>query len=74
MKTLRSYPGVLTLLIFAVGLSINAFVDYLHHQIASPSLLASVACVVSAFAMVLVYEYKNYRLERKRAAPISVKG
>ena len=70
MKNLRSYPGVLTMLIIASAMSINAFVDYLNYQIASPSILAALGCIVSAMAMVVVYEYKHYRLQRKEAAGI----
>ncbi len=70
MKNLRSYPGVLTMLIIASAMSINAFVDYLNYQIASPSILAALGCIVSALTLVVVYEYKYYRLVRKDAASI----
>ncbi len=70
MKTLRSYPGVLTMLVIALAMSVNAFVDYLNYQVASPSALAAVACLFSASIMVVVYEYKRHRLERKESVSI----
>lgn len=59
MKTLKSYPGVLTVLILAVGFAINGLVDYINYEVAGPSFLAAVALVTTSLVLVAVYEGKR---------------
>jgi hypothetical protein len=65
MKALRSYPGVLTLLVMAAALVIHGFVDYLNYEVASPSILAALGCVFSALLLVAIYEVKTVQANRK---------
>lgn len=65
MKSIRSYPGVLTLLLVAVALFVNGLVDYINYEVASPSFLGALGCVVSVFALIAVYEVKAFKQARK---------
>ncbi|HEX4856090.1 MAG TPA: hypothetical protein VFV28_04715 [Limnobacter sp.] len=65
MKALRSYPGVLTLIVLASALLIHGFVDYLDYEVASPSILAALGCIFSALLLVAVYEIKAAQASRK---------
>lgn len=67
MKALRSYPGVLTLVILACALLIHGYVDYLNYEVASPSILAALGCVFSALLLVAIYEIKAVQANRKLA-------
>ena len=67
MKALRSYPGVLTLIVLASALMIHGFVDYLNYEVASPSILAAIGCIFSALLVVAVYEIKAAQASRKLA-------
>lgn len=64
MKTLKSYPGVLTILLIALALSINAVVDYIDYEIAGPSFLAALGLLMSALVLIGVYEFKDFRKSR----------
>lgn len=68
MKALRSYPGVLTLIIVAAALMLNGLVDYLNYELASPSILGSVSALVAAGVLVVVYEIKRARENRRTLA------
>lgn len=65
MKSIRSYPGVLTLLLVAAALLVNGMVDYINYEVASPSILAAVGCLVSVIALIGVYEFKALKENRK---------
>lgn len=45
MKALRSYPGVLALMLVAAAMLVHGLVDYLNYEVASPSFLAAIACI-----------------------------
>ncbi|MFN4328123.1 MAG: hypothetical protein ACK4FF_04535 [Limnobacter sp.] len=70
MKSLTSYPGVLTLLLVAAGLFINGLVDYINYEMASASVLGAFSCLISAMVLVGVYEFRNYR-DRHKSLPSS---
>lgn len=59
MNTLRSYPGVLALLLIAAGLLVHGLVDYMNYEIAGPSVLAAIGCLTSAVMLVGVYKFKS---------------
>lgn len=65
MKALRSYPGVLVLMLIAVAMLVHGFVDYINYEAASPSILAAIGCVFSAMLLVGVYEFKSFQANRK---------
>ncbi|WP_334119633.1 hypothetical protein [Limnobacter sp.] len=65
MKALRSYPGVLALILVAAAMLVHGLVDYLNYEVASPSFLAAIACVFSAVLLVSVYEFKAFKANRK---------
>ncbi|HEY1058706.1 MAG TPA: hypothetical protein VGE55_08250 [Limnobacter sp.] len=65
MKSLTSYPGVLTLIIVGAGLLINGLVDYINYEVASPSVLGAVSCALAAISLIGVYELQNLRKRRK---------
>ncbi|HEX4880128.1 MAG TPA: hypothetical protein VFV39_09815 [Limnobacter sp.] len=65
MKSIRSYPGVLTLLLVAAALLVNGLVDYINYEVASPSILAAVGCVISVITLIAVYEFKAFKQARK---------
>lgn len=67
MKALRSYPGVLILLLIAAAMVVHGLVDYINYEVASPSILAALGCVFSAMLLVAVYEFKSYKANRKLA-------
>lgn len=59
MKTLKSYPGVLTMLVLAIGFAINGLVDYINYEIAGPSFLAAVALTTASTLLIALYEGKR---------------
>ena len=65
MKALRSYPGVLVLMLIATAMLVHGLVDYLNYEVASPSFLAAIACVFSAILLIAVYEFKAIKANRK---------
>jgi hypothetical protein len=67
MKALRSYPGVLVLMLIATAMLVHGLVDYINYEVASPSILAALGCVFSALLLVAVYEFKSFKANRKLA-------
>jgi hypothetical protein len=65
MKALRSYPGVLILMLIAAAMLVHGLVDYINYEAASPSILAAIGCVFSAVALVAVYEFKAFKANRR---------
>ncbi|MCQ8895960.1 hypothetical protein NQT62_05840 [Limnobacter humi] len=65
MKSLTSYPGVLTLIIVGAGLLVNGLVDYINYEVASPSVLGAIGCALAALSLVAVYEVRDLRKRRK---------
>lgn len=65
MKALRSYPGVLVLLLIASAMLVHGLVDYINYEVASPSILAALGCLFSAILLVGVYEFKSFKANRK---------
>lgn len=65
MKALRSYPGVLMLILIAAALLVHGLVDYINYEAASPSVLAALGCIFSAVLLVAVYEFKSFKANRK---------
>lgn len=70
MKTLRSYPGLLTMLLVAAALAVNGVVDYIDYEVAGPSFLAAITLAVLSLALVVVYEIKalKARIHKIRSA------
>ena len=66
MKALRSYPGVLVLMLIATAMLVHGLVDYINYEVASPSVLAALGCVFSAMLLVAVYEFKSFKANRKQ--------
>lgn len=65
MNTLRSYPGVLALLIIAAGLLVHGLIGYLNYEIAGPSVLAAIGCLTSAILLIGVYRFKSTKSNAK---------
>jgi predicted metal-binding membrane protein len=65
MKALRSYPGVLILLLIAAAMLVHGLVDYINYEAASPSILAAIGCLFSAVALVAVYEFRSFKANRR---------
>lgn len=65
MKALRAYPGVLVLMLIAAAMLVHGFVDYINYEAASPSILAAIGCLFSAVTLVVVYEFKSFKNNRR---------
>jgi len=67
MRSLNSYPGVLTVLLVAAVLAINGVVDFIDYELAGPSFLGSAGMLLGALILVAVYEFRKLRNSRRVA-------
>ena len=70
MRALRSYPGVLVLMLIASAMLIRGVVDYMNYEAASPSFLAAIGCVFAALLLVAVYEFNAFKANRRLSRAI----